>query len=1092
MLPPPFPLSCPVGVATQDPELRRKFTGTPEHVQNFFFLLAEGVRSLMASLGVRRLEDLVGRTDLLKVDRELLAQNPTLAGLRLENTLLRNTRKEHPGVDMHFTTPQDHGLEHVLDQTLIDKASLSLGSKPRRSFIEMPIRNTDRAVGTLLSHKVTKRFGPAFLPDGTIHVRFSGSAGQSFGAFLCSGITFELEGDANDYVANGLCGGRVIVHPPRAAAFNPEQNILLGNVALYGATSGEAYFQGQVGERFCVRNSGAIAVVEGCGDHGCEYMTGGRVVILGRVGRNFAAGMSGGIAYVWDVAGDFRAKCNRELVGLETVEVADDVDELYEILQQYRRHTRSPLGERVLARWPGIVDEFVKVMPHDYKKALDAKKARAAAAALLRSGVDEPQEEGKQTRSSTELPPKRGDSDSDPKALVAPSARSPGSSPGSSPSSSPPASEPSSSPEQMASPSNTPSSSPPPSDSVVRRRERKTGGDKQRRVFDGRSANEASSSSFSANGGRRPGRPNPGAEIEDIRLPDSGTGSLSSTPSDTPRVVPARSRRSTSVSASSTSTTPASSATSVPISARPAIVEQPDKRRGFIAYERSNIGYRPAQERVGDWEEIAATLEPKLHAALLKTQSARCMDCGVPFCHQSHSGCPLSNRIPEFNAMVHRGDWRAALDILLSTNPFPEFTGSVCPAPCEGACVLGIIDNPVSIKNIEYSIIDRAFQEGWMKPQPPHTRTGRTVAVVGSGPAGLAAATVLNQLGHSVTVFERADRIGGLMMYGVPNMKCDKAVVQRRVDLMAAEGVKFVTNTEVGVDIQAAELEQAFDAVLLTVGSTVPRDTPGGVANRQLKNIHFVMDFLRANTKSLLDSKFADGKRIDVAGKDVICIGGGDSGADTIATALRQGAKSVVNFEIMPQRPDERAEDNPWPQWPNVFRVDYAHAEAKEVHGKDPRVYCISTEAFVDDGHGHVSGIKTVDVEWERDEKTGRFTMKKVDGSDRVWKADHVILAMGFLHPEATLPTALGLETDGRSNIKANTTDFKTSKDGVFAAGDCRRGQSLVVWAIAEGRDAAAQVDGYLMAKEPKAKSSAAVAAVAALAAPAARKTVLV
>jgi glutamate synthase (NADPH/NADH) small chain len=412
---------------------------------------------------------------------------------------------------------------------------------------------------------------------------------------------------------------------------------------------------------------------------------------------------------------------------------------------------------------------------------------------------------------------------------------------------------------------------------------------------------------------------------------------------------------------------------------------------------------------------------------------------------------------------VFRGLWEEALERLHKTNNFPEFTGRVCPAPCEGSCVLGISEPPVTIKNMEASIIDRGFAEGWVKAEPPRKRTGKKVAVVGSGPAGLSAAAQLNRTGHSVTVFERADRVGGLLMYGIPNMKLDKEVVQRRVDLLAKEGVTFVTNTEVGKTYPAEKLRKEFDAVVLAMGATVPRDLT--VPGRDLKGIHFAMEFLHGNTKSLLDSNHKDGNFISAAGKDVVVIGGGDTGTDCVGTALRQGAKSIVQFEILPRPPEKRASDNPWPQWPKIFRTDYGQEEATAVFGADPRQFLISTTRFEGgENSKRVKELHTVTSRlWQKDPKGGAFAPVPVGGSEKVWPAQLVLLALGFLGPEEKILKELGVERDPRSNIKAEHGRFATSVPGVFAAGDARRGQSLVVWAINEGRGAAREVDRYLM-----------------------------
>lgn len=478
------------------------------------------------------------------------------------------------------------------------------------------------------------------------------------------------------------------------------------------------------------------------------------------------------------------------------------------------------------------------------------------------------------------------------------------------------------------------------------------------------------------------------------------------------------------------------------------------KPTGFKEYDRKKVPWRLPVVRLGDYEEVYT--EPDEEQ--LREQGARCMDCGVPFC-QSATGCPIDNLIPEWNDLVYQGRWKDASDRLHKTNNFPEFTGRTCPAPCEGACVLGITDPPVTIKNIENAIVDRAFAEGWIVPRPPVKRTGKRVAVVGSGPAGLAAADQLNRVGHRVTVFERADRIGGLLMYGIPNMKLDKQVVQRRLDLLRAEGVEFVTNADVGKNVDPRKLLSEYDALLLATGATTPRDLP--IPGRELQGVHFAMEFLRANTKSLLDSNHTDRQFISAEGKKVVVIGGGDTGTDCIATSLRHGCTQLINFELLDRPPEARAADNPWPQWPRIFRVDYGHEEATERFGKDPREYCILSKEFVDDGQGNVNGIRAVHVEWSKGDN-GRPQMKEIEGSEHIVDADLVLLAMGFLGPEQYIADALGLATDPRSNYAAEHGQFTTSIEGVFAAGDCRRGQSLVVWAINEGRGAARAIDIYL------------------------------
>jgi glutamate synthase (NADPH/NADH) small chain len=483
---------------------------------------------------------------------------------------------------------------------------------------------------------------------------------------------------------------------------------------------------------------------------------------------------------------------------------------------------------------------------------------------------------------------------------------------------------------------------------------------------------------------------------------------------------------------------------------------------GFLDFQRELPADRSAGERVADWKEFHLHLPE----ADLKKQGARCMDCGIPFCQTGQlvsgmtSGCPIHNLIPEWNDLVYRGLWKEALERLHKTNNFPDFTGRVCPAPCEGSCVLGINAPPVTIKNIECAIIDHGWDHGWVVPEPPKVRTGKKVAVVGSGPAGLCAAAQLNIAGHLVTVFEREDRPGGLLMYGIPNMKLDKEqVVLRRVKQMEAEGIKFICNTEVGKNYPAKKLLKEFDAVILATGATKPRDWP--VEGRNLKGVHFAMDFLTANTRSVLDGK-KNGNFISATGKDVIVIGGGDTGTDCVGTAMRHSCNSLVQIEILPKPPLDRAKDNPWPEWPKVYRLDYGQEEAAAKFGDDPRVYLTTATKFEGDANGRVKAVHTVQVQWERNE-AGQFMPKNVPGTEKVLSAQLVLLAMGFLGPEQPLLEVLGVERDTRSNAKAEFEKYTTNIKGVFAAGDCRRGQSLVVWAFNEGRGAARECDRYLM-----------------------------
>ena len=490
------------------------------------------------------------------------------------------------------------------------------------------------------------------------------------------------------------------------------------------------------------------------------------------------------------------------------------------------------------------------------------------------------------------------------------------------------------------------------------------------------------------------------------------------------------------------------------------------KPTGFIEYLRELPVDRAPTERVKDWKEFHHHMEEKK----LRQQGARCMDCGIPFCHTGKlisgmaSGCPINNLIPEFNDLVYRGLWKEALDRLHKTNNFPEFTGRVCPAPCEGSCVLGINNPPVTIKNIEASIIDKGWDEGWVTAEPPKARTGKKVAVIGSGPAGLACAAQLNRAGHAVTVYERADRPGGLLMYGIPNMKLDKQeVVLRRIKLLEQEGVKFICNASVGTgdsdNVEPQIFLKEFDATVICTGATQPRDLP--IEGRSLKGVHFAMEFLTANTKAVLNGG-ADHCPIHAKGKDVIVIGGGDTGTDCVGTSVRHGCKSITQIEILPKPPTERAADNPWPEWPKTYKLDYGQEEAAARFGADPRVYLTTVKKFIGDEKGQVKELVTVEIKWEKNEK-GAFVPKEIPGTEKTRPAQLVLLAMGFLGPEQSLLKDFALDTDARSNVKAEHEKYTTSVKGIFAAGDCRRGQSLVVWAINEGRGAARECDRYLM-----------------------------
>lgn len=487
------------------------------------------------------------------------------------------------------------------------------------------------------------------------------------------------------------------------------------------------------------------------------------------------------------------------------------------------------------------------------------------------------------------------------------------------------------------------------------------------------------------------------------------------------------------------------------------------KPTGFMEYERRVSKEVSPKLRIKNFKEFHEHLTMEEQ----QKQGARCMDCGVPFCQAGMnicgmtSGCPLHNLVPEWNDLVYTGNWEQAYKRLHKTNNFPEFTSRVCPALCEAACTCGLNGDPVSTKENEYAIIENAYEKGYAAAKPPKVRTGKTVAVVGSGPSGLAVADQLNRRGHLVTVFERSDRIGGLLMYGIPNMKLGKHIIDRKIKVMEEEGITFVTNSDVGKDLKAEKLLKEFDRVVLCCGSSNPRDinAPG----RDAKGIYFAVDFLSRNTKSLLDSDFKDKKYVDTKDKDVVIIGGGDTGNDCVGTAIRHGAKSVTQIEMMPKAPDSRAANNPWPEWPKVCKTDYGQQEAIAVYGHDPRIYESTVKEFMKDKNGNLKAVKLVSLTWEKDPQSGRMNMKEVAGSEKVLDAQIVLIAAGFLGSQKYVTDAFKLELDGRTNVKTQAGKFATSADKVFTAGDMHTGQSLVVKAIRQGRECAREVDESLM-----------------------------
>lgn len=1015
--------TCPVGIATQDPVLRAKFEGKPEHVINYMFMVAEEVRYFLAKLGLRKMTEAIGRVDLLYANPSPVNKKATLLEF---GQILHKVSLHFPHISTRGgSIKQSHAINDLENDLLKTELQGFFDGPPKAKHIKnKTIVNTNRTFGARISYEVSNRYGETGFPDGhSLAIDLIGAAGQSFCAFLAKGITIRLEGEANDYVGKCLSGGKIIIYPYRNSICSSEENTTIGNVALYGATSGTAFIRGVAGERFAVRNSGATAVIEGVGDHGCEYMTGGRVIILNSIGRNFAAAMSGGLAFVYNRGDtDLSRLMNHATIDVEEP-TKEDLTWMNELIGEFVTETGSLIGKRILDFWETEQYKFVKIFPKDYKKALEqllieeeaerrAKEEkenqerleeleRAAAkgrAALQNGGIDLLSvPEGTRSTRTYSMDMQIAIQEEHVRSKIRSQRRR---------------------------------------RSIIQQKRRKFSKGKRDVDFNGFETTEDVQDQ---------NMDNEDDEVEQLSDLESGDESDEMKLNGVVDRAVNKKKKDDDIE-------------DLVAAVMRFGEEELDKKRGFIKYKRQKVIYRPAEQRMKDWDEVT---DYRLVRSNIREQAARCMDCGIPFC-QGNTGCPLGNIIPKWNDYVFKNNWRQALEQLLQTNNFPEFTGRVCPAPCEGACCVGISSPPVTIKGIECAIIDYAFLNNWIEPQKPPTRTGKRIAIIGSGPAGLAAAAQLNKVGHAVVIYERKNRVGGLLRYGIPQMKLDKFILDRRIKLMEEEGIRFIANTEIGKHVPADLLLKENDVVLICTGSTTPRDIR--IPGREAKGICFAMEYLEKSQRRRAGDN-VPWEGLDPTGKRLIILGGGDTATDCIGTSLRLNAKTVKAFEILPEPPETRKPDNPWPQWPLIFRVDYGHEEAKIRDGKDPRTYAISTKEFLTEernGTQVLIGLKTVEIEWGKDEK-GAWKMIEKEGTEKIHECDLCILAMGFIGPEKIVIDQLKLEYDNRQNIKTSEEKYNTCVARVFAAGDCRRGQSLVVWAIHEGRQAARQVDHYLM-----------------------------